>query len=190
MYKEEILLIGEMVTITIMAFALGMDAFSLAIGMGMVGLRYRHIFNIGVTVGAFHIVMPFIGLIVGKFLTQYFGILAIMVGGGLLLFLGCQMIYSALFSKDRESSVIKPVGFGLLLFAVSVSIDSFSAGLSLGMIGAKTIITLACFGMVSMILSWLGLIIGKKVEGYIGVYGELLGGSILLAFGLKLIFPI
>ncbi len=181
---------SELLTIGIMAFALGMDAFSLAIGMGMLGLRYKHIFKIGVTIGIFHVVMPFLGMIIGKFLTQYFGMIAIFIGGGLLVVLGVQMIYSALFTNDRESSVLHPTGIGLILFALSVSIDSFSVGLSLGMIGAKTIITLLSFGLISMNLSWLGLIIGKKVQGYIGVYGELLGGCILLGFGLKLLMPI
>jgi manganese efflux pump family protein len=173
-----------------MAFALGMDAFSLAIGMGMLGLRYKHIFKIGITIGAFHVIMPFLGIVIGKFLTQYFGFLAIIIGGALLIILGLQMLYSALFSDEHNERILQPKGIGLLLFALSVSVDSFSVGLSLGMIGAKTVITLLSFGFMSMALSWLGLIIGKKVQGYIGVYGELLGGCILLGFGIKLLWPL
>ncbi len=173
-----------------MAFALGMDAFSLAIGMGMLGLRYKHIFKIGVTIGAFHVIMPFLGIVIGKFLSQYFGMVAIIIGGVLLIILGLQMLYSAILSDDQEGRTLQPVGIGLILFALSVSVDSFSVGLSLGMIGAKTVITLLSFGVISMGLAWLGLIIGKKVQGYIGVYGEILGGCILVAFGLKLLLPI
>ncbi len=182
-------MLGEILTISVMAFALGMDAFSLAIGMGMIGLRYKHIFNIGLVIGIFHIIMPFLGIVIGKFLSQYFGFVAVLIGGVLLLILGLQMIYSALFSNERDGGIIKPMGIGLVLFALSVSVDSFSVGLSLGMIGAKTIITLLSFGLMSMALSWIGLIIGKKVQGYIGTYGELLGGCILLAFGIKLLVP-
>lgn len=182
-------MLAEVITITIMAFALSMDAFSLAIGMGMIGLRYKHILNIGVVVGLFHVIMPFFGIIIGRFLSQYFGMIAILIGGILLLFLGFQMIYSALRSNEREAAIIKPVGVGLILFAFSVSVDSFSVGLSLGMIGAKTVVTLLSFGIMSMVLAWFGLIIGKKAQGYFGNYGELLGGCILFAFGLKLLFP-
>lgn len=181
-------MLNELIAISIMAFALGMDAFSLALGMGMIGLRYKHMFNIGVVIGLFHVIMPFLGIVIGKFLSQYFGMITIILGGILLLILGGQMISSALFSNEREAKILKPVGMGLILFSLSVSIDSFSVGLSLGMIGAKTIITLISFGLMSMVLSWLGLLIGKKVQGYIGKYGELLGGCILLAFGLKLLF--
>ncbi|WNF38914.1 manganese efflux pump [Bacillaceae bacterium IKA-2] len=170
-----------------MAFALSMDAFSLAIGMGMIGLRYKQIVNIGMTIGLFHVIMPFLGIIIGKFLSQYLGMVTIFLGGILLLILGGQMVSSALFSNNQESKILKPVGMGLLFFSLSVSIDSFSVGLSLGMMGAKTIVTLISFGLMSMVLSWLGLLIGKKVEGYVGRYGELLGGCILLAFGIKLL---
>lgn len=182
-------MLNELIAISIMAFALGMDAFSLAIGMGMIGLRYKHIVNIGLTIGLFHMIMPFLGIVIGKFLSQYFGMVTIILGGILLLILGGQMIKSALFSNDREAKILKPVGLGLILFSLSVSIDSFSVGLSLGMIGAKMIVTIISFGLMSMVLSWLGLLIGKKVQGYIGKYGELLGGCILLAFGMKLLFP-
>lgn len=182
-------MLNELIAISIMAFALGMDAFSLAIGMGMIGLRYRNIIHIGLTIGLFHMIMPFLGIVIGKFLSQYFGMITLILGGGLLLILGGQMINSALFSNEREAKILKPVGMGLLFFSLSVSIDSFSVGLSLGMIGVKTIVTIISFGLMSMVLSWLGLMIGNKVQGYIGRYGELLGGCILLAFGIKLLFP-
>ena len=38
------LFIGELITLSIMAFALGMDAFSVGLGMGMVKLRKKQIF--------------------------------------------------------------------------------------------------------------------------------------------------
>jgi putative Mn2+ efflux pump MntP len=86
--------------------------------------------------------------------------------------------------------MMRPVGGGLILFAISVSLDSFSAGLSFGMLGAKTALTVLMIGLVSMVLSWLGLVMGSRFKQYIGSYGELLGGFILIGFGIKLIFPV
>ena len=85
------------------------------------------------------------------------------------------------FRKD-EDSVIVPVGWGLILFAFLVSIDSFSAGLSLGMFGARAAVAVICFGIVASFLTWIGLVLGRKVKNYLGVYGELLGGMILTDF--------
>ncbi|MHC0036530.1 manganese efflux pump MntP [Pseudoneobacillus sp. C159] len=176
---------GELLTLTLMAFALGMDAFSIGLGMGMYKLRLRQIFKIGITIGLFHVWMPLLGIIAGKFLSEQFGTLATYIGGGLLILLGVQMIWNSF--KSEDSQIITPVGFGLMVFAFSVSLDSFSVGLTLGIYQAKTVLVLLCFGIAATVTTWVGLLIGRKVQGWLGHYGEALGGSILLAFGLKLL---
>ncbi|HJV16053.1 MAG TPA: manganese efflux pump MntP family protein [Bacillales bacterium] len=180
-------IMNELITLLLMAFALGMDAFSVGLGMGMYRLRLRQIFKIGITIGVFHVWMPLIGMIAGKFLSEKFGTITTYLGGLLLILLGIQMIWSSL--KKEEKSVITPVGLGLLIFALSVSLDSLSVGLTLGIYGAKTIMVVLCFGIVATVLTWSGLWIGRKVQGFLGSYSIALGGSILLAFGVKLLFP-
>lgn len=178
----------EFLTLLIMAFALGMDAFSIGLGMGMYRLRYKQIFKIGLTVGFFHIWMPLVGMLAGKFLSEKFGTVALIIGGLMLILLGLHMVWSCL--KKTEEKIISPSGFGLLLFAFSVSVDSLSIGLTLGIYHAKMIMVVLCFGIVATVLTWCGLLVGRKVQGWAGVYGEALGGSILLAFGLKLLFSL
>lgn len=177
---------GELLTIGLMAFALGMDAFSVGLGMGMFKLRLKQVFKIGVIVGLFHVLMPLLGIVAGRFLSDKFGEIAAYIGGGLLILLGLQMLWSSLQKEDE--SLITPVGFGLFIFAVSVSLDSFSVGLTLGIFGAKTILVLSLFGIGAAVLTWIGLLIGRKVQGWLGSYSVSLGGAILLAFGIKLIF--
>lgn len=178
-------MMGELVTLLLMAFALGMDAFSVGLGMGMFQLRLKQIAKIGIIIGIFHVIMPLLGMITGKLMSKNFGEIAGVIGGALLVILGIQMIWSGF--KEEDSSKITPVGFGLLLFAVSVSLDSFSVGLSLGIYQARTVVVLICFGVSAMVLTWLGLLIGRKVQGLLGSYGEMLGGAILLIFGVKML---
>lgn len=177
-----------MITLVLMAFALGMDAFSVGLGMGMFRVRLRQIFHIGLLVGVFHVIMPLLGILAGQFLSQQFGSIASYIGGILLVVLGAQMIWSSISSK--ETPLLTPVGVGLIMFALSVSLDSFSVGLSLGIYGAKTMLVLLCFGIVATGLTWLGLLVGRKVESWIGTYSEVFGGSILLVFGIKLFFGV
>lgn len=179
-------MVGEFMTLLLMAIALGMDAFSVGLGMGMIKLRLRQIFYIGVTIGIFHIVMPLGGMVIGKVLSEEFGSIATLIGGLLLVMLGLQMMFSSF--KNEEGPMISPVGAGLFIFALSVSLDSFSVGLSLGIYGARTMLTILLFGAVSMLLTWMGLIFGRKLQGWLGSYSEALGGSILLGFGIKLLF--
>jgi manganese efflux pump family protein len=41
-----------------------------------------------------------------------------------------------------------------------------------------------------MVLTWTGLLVGRRMQGWLGTYSEALGGSILLAFGIKLLLPL
>jgi manganese efflux pump family protein len=180
-------LIGELITLCMMAFALGMDAFSIGLGMGLIRLRLKQILYIGFTIGLFHILMPLLGMLIGRFLSQQFGTLSSYIGGVLLLVLGVQMIFSSF--KESDEPLISPVGVGLIFFALSVSLDSFSVGLSLGIYGARTLLTIMLFGLFSMVLTWTGLLLGRRFQRWLGVYSEALGGSILFAFGIKLLVP-
>ncbi|MBJ8026352.1 manganese efflux pump MntP family protein [Bacillus cereus group sp. N21] len=180
--------VEQLVPLIIMAFALGMDAFSVSLGMGMITLRMRQIIYIGMTIGLFHIVMPFLGMILGRFLSEKFGHIATVAGAILLIGLGFYIVYSSILESEETRSA--PVGISLLVFAFSVSIDSFSVGLSLGIYGAQMVVTILMFGLISMILAWGGLLIGRHAKHMLGTYGEVLGGIILVGFGLCLLFPI
>ena len=87
----------------------------------------------------------------------------------------------------NNQTLISPAGSGLLLFAVGVSLDSFSVGLSLGMNGSNPFLV-TLFGVFSTVLTWAAA--GRKVQSWLGSYSEALGGAILIGFGLKLLLPI
>lgn len=180
-------MVGELLTLLLMAFALGMDSFSVGLGMGMFKLRMKQIAYIALTVGLFHVLMPLVGMMAGRFLSDQFGAYATYAGGLLLILLGIGMFISGL--KGESESMIAPVGIGLFLFAISVSLDSLSVGLTLGIYGARTFLTVSLFGIVAMLLTLCGLLLGRKVQGVLGVYSQLLGGSVLMAFGIKLFLP-
>ncbi|WP_203363493.1 manganese efflux pump MntP family protein [Bacillus sp. REN10] len=179
---------GEVLTLTMMALALGMDAFSASLSLGMASIRLKWIFYIGIAVGALHVGFPLIGMAAGRILSHTFGEIAHTVGGILLMIAGIQMILSVLKKEEEERSI--PSGWSLLLFAIVVSLDSFSVGLTLGIYGARAIVVLSLFGGIAAALTWSGLLIGKKTKGLLGPYSEAFGGCILLIFGMKLLFPI
>lgn len=178
--------ISEMISLLLMAVALGMDAFSVSLGAGMQQLRLKRIALIGIVFGIFHILLPLIGMIVGQLISTKIGHMAVLAGGLLLIAIGMQMILTAFNHEIKK--VIEPVGFGLLFLALSVSVDSFSVGIGLGMSDVKMMIALILFGGVSTCMTWLGFLLGRKMRGLLGVYSEILGGSILCTFGLVIIF--
>ncbi|HLS20072.1 MAG TPA: manganese efflux pump [Bacillota bacterium] len=173
-------------TLIIMAFAVGLDAFSVSLGLGMQSLRKRHIFFIGCLFGLPHIVFPLLGLLLGKKLSTEIGQYTIIIGSLLLITIGLQMIFSSFNYEAKQ--LLLPTTTRLLMLAFTVSLDSFPIGLSLGLSGAKIFLTLMLFGISSTILTWFGLLIGRKVHHFFGVYSEMLGGSVLCTLGLYFLF--
>lgn len=178
---------GQLITIFVMAAALGMDAFSLGVGIGMRGIRLLHVLRISLMIGIFHIIMPLLGMYTGQYVGSLLGKVTGYVAGGLLVLLGGHMIVNA-FRGGFAKVVNHRSWGGMILFSLSVSIDSFSVGVSLGMFRSNLLITVLAFGFFGGLMSMMGLLLGRKVSRNLGDYGEALGGAVLLAFGLMFIF--
>lgn len=178
---------GQLVTILMIAVALGLDAFSLGIGVGLKGIRLRHVLGMSLLIALFHTLMPLVGLVAGRYVGFLLGQVTNFAAGGLLALLGGHMIWNS-FCKEEGVSVNHTTLPGMLLFSLGVSIDSFSVGVSLGMFVNDMVLIVTSFGVVGGLMSILGLMLGRKVSGSLGEYGEMLGGVILFVFGLMFIF--
>nr|WP_085979262.1 manganese efflux pump [Paenibacillus sonchi] len=180
---------GQIVTIAIMAIALGMDAFSLGVGIGMKGIRLLHVLQLSLLIAFFHVLMPLLGLFTGSYVGHLLGQVTTFAAGGLLVLLGGHMVFNS-FRTDhsRREPVNHRTFWGMLLISLSVSVDSFSVGVSLGMFVNSITLTVLAFGACGGLMSISGLLLGRRVSRGLGDYGEALGGGILLAFGLMFIF--
>jgi putative Mn2+ efflux pump MntP len=178
---------GEWAALMLMASALGMDAFSLGIGIGMRGIRVSDMVKLSVLVALFHVMMPLAGMVAGQFFSSLLGNVAEIAGGGLLILLGLHMIYCA-WNEDTEPAFDPKRWTGLVLLAFIVSIDSFSVGISMGLLATDLWLTVIMFGAFGGLMSVLGLAIGSRAALRLNGYGEALGGVILFVFGLKVLF--
>lgn len=178
---------GQLLTLFIIALALGMDAFSLGVGIGLRGIRLLDILKLSTIIALFHVIMPLMGMFTGQYVGTLLGSVASTAGGALLLLLGAHMIYSSL-RGGSALAIDHRTSWGMIIFALSVSIDSFSVGLSLGMVAADMLLTVLLFGFAGGAMSIAGLLLGRRVSTSVGGYGEALGGAILFTFGLLILF--
>ncbi|ASA24542.1 manganese efflux pump MntP family protein [Paenibacillus donghaensis] len=179
---------GQTVTVAIMAVALGMDAFSLGVGIGMKGIRLLHVLQMSLLIAFFHVLMPLMGLLTGNYVGHLLGQVTTYVGGGLLVLLGGHMLYNSFWPGVSRRAFDHHTLWGMLLISLSVSVDSFSVGVSLGMFVNSVLLTILAFGVCGGLMAITGLLLGRKVSRGLGEYGEALGGAILLGFGLLFIF--
>jgi putative Mn2+ efflux pump MntP len=178
---------GQFFTLFFMAFALGLDAFSLGLGIGLRGIRLLDILKISVVIALFHVFMPLFGFFMGNYLGLLLGSVANTVGGILLVLLGSHMVYSAVRGDAVKSFDYRTI-WGLLLFSFMVSIDAFSVGVSLGIFATDLLVAVLLFGLFGGGMSIAGLLLGRKLGHWAGGYGEAFGGAILFIFGLKFLF--
>jgi putative Mn2+ efflux pump MntP len=178
---------GQFFTLFLMAFALGLDAFSLSLGIGLKGIRLLDILKISIVIALFHIVMPLIGFFMGNYVGLLLGGIANTMGGILLVLLGLHMLYSAIKGEDERLLDHRTL-WGMLLFSLMVSIDAFSVGVSLGMFASDLLLAVLLFGAFGGGMSIIGLMLGRRIGHWVGGYGEAFGGAILFVFGLKFLF--
>lgn len=180
--------LGELITISIIAVVLGMDAFSLCVGMGMSGIRLRNVVKVSAVIGIFHVIMPLVGMTLGFILTGFMGHIASYIGGFILILLGVQMLWHA-YHQDKESRATPPMIYttfvGLLLFSLTVSLDALTVGFSFAIFNVNVPLALTIFGIAGAFMSGCGLIIGRQLGNWVGSYGNMLGGFVLLIFGIK-----
>jgi len=177
-----------------LAIALGTDAFSVAVVCGIQQFGNKSIIKISGVTALFHIFMPLIGLYGGSFIQdileyffKYTGKIETLlnyIGSGLLMLIGFYMVIERLLEKEQELCNINLGGWGLLLLAFSISIDSLSVGISLGMLGHINSVVVVVIGTTAGLMMAGGLVFGSRVGHFLGEKAQMLGGSGLVILGM------
>jgi len=84
------------------------------------------------------------------------------------------------FEKNKKLSILNI--FGIILFAISVSLDSFSLGIGITYLYENIYLSCFIFCVISMLFTLIGFLLGNKLSYKIGKYSYLLGGMILLIY--------
>ena len=177
----------SLITLLLLALALGTDAFSLCLGIGLAGVSLTQIAMISFSVLAFHILMPLAGWQIGEVAGRFLGQAAGIVGALVLLYLGVRMIRQSLPGGCAAAPKIVLVkDWGLLLLALSVSMDALAVGFTLGTRGTNLLLTVFTFGIVAGLMTLSGLLLGRWLGRWIGGRAQLAGGVILIGIGVKL----
>ena len=181
-------------TVLLVSAALGIDAFSVAVGIGATGVRKSQMLAVAGTVMLFHILMPLLGLSLGAYLGNIAGPTAGSIGALILVAIGLSAIWSSLkdWGAARRGTSVPVINISspvsLVLMAASVSIDALTVGFGLGALRVDLLLTVATMGVVAGFMTAAGLIIGRGLNRTFGKKAEIIGGAILVIIGFKLLF--
>lgn len=134
-----------------------MDAFSIALSIGTTHLSKNRFILIPIVVSIMHFVMPLIGLFLGNQILSLININPKIIMTIILLYLAFLMY------KDRNNDKVTKINslLSIFLFALSVSLDSFSVGIGLKALTDKIIIPPIIFSLCAGTITYMGLILGK-----------------------------
>ena len=174
----------------LLAIGLAMDAFAVSItsGITITNIKVKHALITALFFGVFQAVMPVIGWLLGKEFSSFISGFDHWVVFIILAFIGIKMIYESF--KEREKKTQAEVSFNLsvlFMLAIATSIDALAVGISFSFLKTGILFPVIIIGIVTFILSFIGVYIGKKLGCIFGRRMETIGGFILIAIGFKVL---
>jgi len=179
----------DVLSILLIAIGLAMDAFAVSIvsGFTLAHIKVRNALTIALFFGLFQALMPVIGWLSGNTLKGYISGVDHWVAFGLLFIVGCRMIYES-FKLESDKKNIDPENIGvLLILAIATSIDALAVGISLSFIDVAIIIPALIIGIITFLLSYIGVYIGNRFGHFFERRIEMLGGLLLIGIGIKIL---
>lgn len=174
------------------AIALAMDAFAVAICKGLATERakLKHMALTGLWFGGFQALMPLIGYLIGSSFAQYIEKFDHWIAFGLLAIIGANMLKEAIFVDDGCSEC-EDGSFGftvMLTMALATSIDALAVGVGFAVIpDINIVVAIASIGIITFILSALGIKIGNVFGAKYKHFAEAAGGIVLIFMGTKIL---
>ena len=169
------------------AVGLAMDAFAVSIckGLSVKKAAVRHALITGAYFGGFQALMPLLGYLLGSAFERFITSIDHWIIFVLLGLIGINMIRE---SRKKEEEVDSSFGVKAMLpLAVATSIDALGVGITFAFMQVNIWIAVALIGLVTFVLSFVGV----KAGGYLGAKyksrAELVGGIVLIVIGLKIL---
>lgn len=174
----------------LLGIGLAMDAFSVSVANGLneTKMKQGKMLVISLCFGIFQFAMPMIGFLCVHYLLKefesfqkYIPWIALL----LLLYIGGKMIIEAIKNDEDEKPAVGVIG--LIIQGIATSIDALSVGFTIAKYDIKlALIESIIIGITTSIISYIGIIIGKKFGNKYSKYASIIGGIILVGIGIEI----
>lgn len=173
--------------LVVIAVGLSMDAFAIAIckGLSLEKLERKHMIYTGLWFGGAQALMP----LVGYFLGTGFQVFIERVDHWIAFVLLC-MIGLGMIKESREQSKPLDASFSvgaMFPLAIADSIDALAAGVTFAFLEVRIVPAVLLIGVVTFILSAVGVRIGNRFGEKYRAKAEMAGGIILIVMGVKIL---
>lgn len=172
----------------VIAVGLSMDAFAVAIckGLSTTRVRPRHALVVGLYFGGFQALMPLLGYLLGRQFQSLIVNIDHWIAFVLLTLIGLNMCREARGGEEEQMDG----SFGpraMLPLAVATSIDALAVGVSLAFLQVDIVPAVSFIGVITFLLSFIGVKAGSIFGARFKSRAELFGGIVLILMGVKIL---
>lgn len=178
----------SIVELLLLALGLAMDAFAVAVCKGMAKRKFKVLDGIvvGLWFGAFQAVMPLIGYFAASLFSEFIQKFDHWVAFILLAFIGGKMIYEGCRKEQTcPNGSLSPRY--MIVLALATSIDALAVGVTFAFLSVNVYAAVGIIGGVTLLLSFLGVMIGAFFGSKLKNKAEISGGVILILMGVKIL---
>jgi putative Mn2+ efflux pump MntP len=169
---------------------LGLDSFAVAAALGAAGLTgVADRLRISAIFVVFEAGMPLIGVAAGGGLARVIGSVADYVAAAAVAGLGIFMlVHDEGPAEERKAGRLSGrYGLAALALGISISLDEFAIGFSLGLVGLPVMPVIIAIAIVALAASQLGLALGSRISERFRERAEKLAGIALILLGAYLL---
>ena len=183
---------GKMSTVELLliAIALSMDAFAVAVGYGLSvdKISIKSSLIVGLYFGIAQGVMPVIGYFLGTNFERFITPVDHWIAFVLLAFIGGKMIKES-FDKDEESDRTEmSLKFKkMIVLAIATSIDALAMGISFAVLRVNIVTAATSIAIITLALSMVGVKVGNVFGLKYKSIAEFIGGTVIVFIGLKIL---
>ena len=167
----------------ILGITLSLDNFRTALVLGALGLTWRRALQVALVFGFWDAVAPAVGILIGDYLADAIGSTADYVGAAVLGAYGLYLLVQAWRTESPEEIDQRWALFGLPL---PLSVDNVVAGTSLGLLGYSPWLAPPLFGVVTALMTFAGLQVGRAAARFVRIRSDLLTGVGLVIMAVAL----
>jgi len=177
----------DLITILIIAVALALDCFAVALAAGIKGgQRIRSATRVAVAFGVFQAGMPALGWLAGRSVIDLISGFDHWIAFALLAITGLRMTREGV-TQASHSEAISLDTISLLILAVATSVDALAVGVSFALLDTGILLPCLIIGASTFAISFLGAVLGGAAAERWGKTMEVLGGLVLIAIGIRIL---
>lgn len=179
----------SLVELFLIALGLSMDALAVAICAGLAEkqLNFKKMWTVGLYFGIFQAVMPLIGYFIASQFADKIVAFDHWIAFIFLLVIGGNMIKNSFEKEENVTTNSSIRAKKMIPLALATSIDALAVGVSFAFLDVNIYSAVTIIGIITLILSMIGVKIGHVFGSKFKAKAEIFGGIILILMGTKIL---